>query len=248
MARRLIVQLPKLTEFALIGGGLNAEHLEAMREAAVAGESEDDVTAAVDDRLVRAILDDPDDMRARGLYADFLRTIEHPWWEVIVLQDSKTWRPDEVVREWRKSFEAHRNEWLSPLLPWAQLFDDSESFDRGFLRKVWFHKLLPEDVARSLARFPPLALLPLEVQRGNMFGEGAFQVLAHRTCLGRMNRLDFRSINAAELEHILRLAASVGAGGTVVRLLPAGRRRGTAPGGVIGIGPAPVSRLWAPRR
>src|SRR5439155_5558018 len=111
--------------------------------------------------------------------------------------------PTEWVERLRRWFEAGRNHWLAPLLPWAQLFDDSESFDRGFLRKVHFPRPLPDEVAESLTRFPPLAFLPLEVQRGHMTGEGAFQILARRSCLARMPRLDFRAITAGELRHVL---------------------------------------------
>jgi Ran GTPase-activating protein (RanGAP) involved in mRNA processing and transport len=201
--RRLVEQLPELTAFLADGGFLQAEHLEAIREGLAAGGSEDDVNAAFEARLVQGILDAPDDMEARQSYSDFLRDTNCPWWLVILLQDPDGWRPEEVIQRWRGWFEAGRTEWLAPLLPWAQLFDDSESFDRGFLRKVWFNKPLPDDVARSLARFPPLALLPLEVLRGHMYGEGAFQVLACRPELARMTRLDFRSISAAELRHVL---------------------------------------------
>src|SRR5437763_13819849 len=62
---------------------------------------------------------------------------------------------------------------------------------------------MPDEIAESLTRFPPLALLPLEVQRGHMTGEGAFQVFARRSCLSRMNRLDFCAITPRELRHVL---------------------------------------------
>jgi hypothetical protein len=202
-SRRLIACLPRLTVFSGSRGFLGAEELEAIRAGLAAGGSEDDVTAAVGDRLVQAILDDPDDWEARNLYAQFLQEIDSPWWVVVNLQRPDHYWPEEAVQRWQGWFEAGRNDWLAPLLPWARLFDDRESFDRGFLRKVAFTGPLPDDVARSLARFPPLALLPLEVQRGQMTGAGAFQVLAHRRCLARMTRLDFRSITPAELAHVL---------------------------------------------
>ncbi len=203
-ANQLIAQLPRLTIFAANGGFLTDEQLEATREGLAAGGSEDDIIAAAEDRLVRAILDDPEHMQARDQYASFLSDGHSPWWVVIKLQNPDYWCPDEVRQRWTQWFEANRNEWLAPLLPWAQLFDDRESFDRGFLSKVAFTGPPPDDVARSLARFPPLALLPLEVQRGNMVGEGAFQVFTHRRCLARMTRLDFRSIRPTELAHVLR--------------------------------------------
>ncbi|MCI0457750.1 MAG: TIGR02996 domain-containing protein [Gemmataceae bacterium] len=201
-ARRLVVQLPNLTVFVADGGLLTEEHLEPLREALVAGGSEDAVNAAVETRLVQAMLDDPNDMEARKLYARFLQDIHSPWSVVIRLQYPDQDAPTEVER-WRSWFEAGRNDWLAPLLPWAQLFDDSESFDRGFLRKVHFARPLPDEVAEALTRFPPLAFLPLEVQRGHMTGEGAFQVFARRSCLSRMPHLDFRAITARELRHVL---------------------------------------------
>jgi uncharacterized protein (TIGR02996 family) len=202
-ARQLVAALPNLTVFHAGGGFLTDEHLQALREGLAAGGSEEAVNAAVETRLVQAMLDDPDDMEARQLYARFLTDVGSPWWVVIYLQHPDYAAPDEVVKRWRGWFEAGRNNWLAPLLPWAELFDDGESFDRGFLRKVHFPRPLPEDVAAELARFPPLAFLPLEVQRGHMTGEGAFQVFARNPFLSRMYRLDFRRITAGELSRVL---------------------------------------------
>jgi hypothetical protein len=203
LSRRLVACLPNLTVFHGDGGFHTAEGLDALREGLTAGGSQDAVNAAIEKRLVQAILDDPDDMEARDLYARFLQDVHSPWWVVIYLQRPEQEAPAEVLQRWRGWFEAGRNEWLAPLLPWAQLFEDRESFDRGFLRKVHFPRPLPDHVAEPLSRFPPLALLPLEVQRGHMTGEGAFQVFACRSCLSSMNRLDFRVISVPELRHVL---------------------------------------------
>src|SRR5262249_13860349 len=92
-----------------------------------------------------------------------------------------------------------------PLTRFVHPLDHATAWDRGFLRRVHFFGALPDDDARTLARFPPLALLPLEVQRGGMTGEGAFQILAHRTALARMKSLAFESsVSAADLAHVLR--------------------------------------------
>jgi hypothetical protein len=203
LSHRLLTAFPDLTVFCADSGFLGAEHIEAVREGLAAGGSERDVNAAVEDRLVQAILDTPDDMKTRGLYGTFLQDIGSPWWVVIHLQDPEYWAPEEVVQRWKGWFEQGRDDWLAPLLPWAKLFDDSESFDRGFLRRVAFHGPVPDEVAESLTRLPPLALLPLEVQRGHMTGEGAFQILARRRCLRQTTRLEFCSITTTELAHVL---------------------------------------------
>ncbi|MDY3552787.1 TIGR02996 domain-containing protein [Gemmata sp. JC717] len=199
--RRLVAALPHLTVFSADAGFLTDEHLEAVRAGVQAGGSDADVNAAVGDRLVQAILDHPDDMKTRELYGRFLRDVNSPWWVAIELQNSQS--PEKITAGWRALFEDGRDDWLAPLLPWADLFDDRESFDRGFLRKVRFNGPVPDAVADELARFPPLALLPLEVQRGNMTGEGAFQVLARRRHLARMPRLEFVAVAPAELAHVL---------------------------------------------
>ncbi len=201
--RRLVAALSQLRVFSADAGFLTDEHLEAVRVEVSAGGSDDDVNAAVGDRLVQAILENPDDMETRELYGMFLRDVNSPWWVVVSLQNPQPVAPEEFTQRWRRWFEHCRDSWLEPLLPWAELFDDSESFDRGFLRKVRFNGPVPDRVADELARFPPLALLPLEVQRGNMTGEGAFQILARRTHLARMSRLEFISINPTELGHVL---------------------------------------------
>src|SRR5262249_47203285 len=201
--RRLVAALPQLRGFSADAGFLTDEHLEAGRVGVRAGGSDEDMNAAVGDRLVQAILENPDDMKTRELYGRFLRDVNSPWWVVVSLQNPQAVAPEEVVERWRTWFEQGRDSWLAPLLPWAELFDDSESFDRGFLRKVRFNGPVPDSVANELARFPPLALLPLEVQRGNMTGSGAFQTLARRRHLERMSRLEFIAINSAELGHVL---------------------------------------------
>ncbi|HEY1189131.1 MAG TPA: hypothetical protein VGE74_15865, partial [Gemmata sp.] len=201
--RRLVAALPQLTVFSADAGFLTDEHLEAVRAGLHAGGSDEDVDAAVGDRLVQAILDNPDDMKTRELYGSFLRDVNSPWWVVVGLENPQAAAPEEVAERWRTWFAQGRDSWLAPLLPWAELFDDRESFDRGFLRKVRFNGPVPDAVADELARFPPLALLPLEVQRGNMTGEGAFQVLARRRHLARMSRLEFVAVTPAELAHVL---------------------------------------------
>lgn len=201
--RRLVAALPQLTVFSADAGFLSDEHLDAVRAGVHAGGSDEDVNAAVGDRLVQSILENPDDMKMRELYGSFLRDVNSPWWVVVSLQNPQAVAPEEVAERWRTWFEQGRDSWLAPLLPWAELFDDSESFDRGFLRKVRFNGPIPDSVANELARFPPLALLPLEVQRGNMTGEGAFQILARRRHLARMSRLEFIAIKPAELAHVL---------------------------------------------
>lgn len=201
--RRLIAALPQLTVFSADSGFLTDEHLEAVRAELRAGGSDEDVNAAVGDRLVQSILDNPDDMTTRELYGRFLRDVNAPWWVVVSLQNPQAAAPEEVVERWRGWFEQGRDSWLAPLLPWAELFDDSESYDRGFLRKVRFNGPVPDAVAHELARFPALALLPLEVQRGNMTGEGAFQILARRRHLAHMWRLEFVAVTPTELAHVL---------------------------------------------
>lgn len=153
----------------------------------------------------RPCFDDPDDLRARDLYASFLRDVQSPWWVVIYLQRPGAEKDSlpEAFDRWRTWFAAGREDWLAPLLRWAKLFDDNESFDRGFLRKVHFFGAIPDEVAEALARFPPLAFLPLEVQRGHVTGEGAFQILARRPHLSTMDRLHFRAISTPELVHVL---------------------------------------------
>jgi len=204
-ARQLVARLPNLRVFCADGGFLTDENLEALREGLAAGGSEEAVNAAVEKRLVQAMLDDPDDMEARDLYARFLQDIRSPWCIVIRLQrpDAEEHALPNAMERWRNWFAAGRQEWLAPLLQWAQLFEDRESFDRGFLRRVHFRGALPDEVAESLSRFPPLAFLPLEVQRGQMTGEGAFQVFAHRSCLSWMTHLDFRAISTSELRRVL---------------------------------------------
>jgi uncharacterized protein (TIGR02996 family) len=203
VGRRLVVAFPDLTVFQADGAFLTGEHLAALRAELAAGGSEAEARAAVEDWIVQSILDAPGDQKARRMYATFLQDANSPWWVVILLQDPEDWRPDEVLQRWRGWFEAGRDDWLAPLLPWAELFGDAESFDRGLLRKVRFKGPVPDEVAEELARFPPLALLPLEVQRGNMTGEGAFQVLARRKNLVRMTRLEFRAVTPRELAHVL---------------------------------------------
>jgi hypothetical protein len=201
--RRLIAALPDLNAFSADSGFLMGEYLEAVQDGLRAGGSEADVNAAVEDRLVQAMLDNPDDMTTRELYAKFLQDVSCPWCVVVRMQNPEGGYSDRLREIWRGHFEQDRDVWLAPLLKWAHLFDDSESLDRGFLRKVHFTGPVPDEVAKELARFPPLALLPLEVQRGNMTGTGAFQILAHRKWLNRTTRLEFRAITGTELAHVL---------------------------------------------
>lgn len=204
VGRELIAAFPELAYLSADAGLLSSEHLDAVREGLAAGGTDADVHAAVEDRMVQAILDIPNDMKPREMYGSFLHNAGSPWWVVISLQNPEFSAPAEVEQRWRGWFEAGRDEWLAPLLPWVEMFDDADSFDRGFLRKVHFHTPLPDEVAESLARFPPLALLPVEVQRGHMTGEGAFQILAHRRCLARISRLEFTRVTTNELEHVLK--------------------------------------------
>ncbi|OWK45100.1 TIGR02996 domain-containing protein [Fimbriiglobus ruber] len=202
VGRRLIVSFPDLTVFQADGAFLTGEHLAALRAELVAGGSEAEARAAVEDWLVQSILDAPNDLTVRRMYSTFLQDANSPWWVVILLQDPEDWRPDEVMQRWQQWFETGRDEWLAPLARWAEPIED-ESFDRGFLRTVRFTGPVPDEVAEDLSRFPPLALLPLEVQRGNMTGEGAFQILARHKNLARMTRLEFRAVTGVELVHVL---------------------------------------------
>lgn len=204
-SRSLVAHFPNLSVFSA-GSFLSGENLDALREGLAAGGSEEAVNTAIEARLVQAMLDDPDDMEARELYATFLHETGSPWYVVIRLQrpEAEAHFMAEAVERWRTWFATYRDDLLAPLTSWTQLFDDRESFDRGFLRKVHFPKLLPDEAAQTLARFPGLALLPLEVQRGVMTGIGAFQLFALRSGLAPMTRLDFRAINARELSLVLQ--------------------------------------------
>jgi uncharacterized protein (TIGR02996 family) len=185
-ARRLIATLPDLSIFHTQSSFLVHETLEALRTSLVAGGSDEAVNAATEDYLVQAILEDPDDPKARENYGNFLAHVGSPW--------------GAALRKWGQN---RQPAWLAPLAPWVEPISDAAFDQENFLRAVRFIRPLPDDVAATLARFPPLTLLPLEVQRGNMTGAGAFQVLAQRRCLARMRRLEFASITATELAHLL---------------------------------------------
>jgi uncharacterized protein (TIGR02996 family) len=202
---RAIERFPRLQKLSIYSDDDGYETIQRLREAIVS-----DKPQMVADYLVEEILKNPKVTGRRENYGSYLFSNKQPWWSVIAFQTQHpseyfdpSWHNSTPYQQLQDRFEAQFDELVAPLKPWIEPLHRLQSFDRGFLRKVHFTKRLPDEVAESLARFPGLAMLPFELQRGRMTGEGAFQILTKQSYFSKMKRLEFVSVKPTELAILL---------------------------------------------
>ncbi len=134
-------------------------------------------SSVADATLLQAILDDPDDIAARRVYADALIAAGDPRGELINVQCALEDAPDRgpLAKRERELLQAHAKTWMAPY--GGAIF--RPVFRRGFLDNAFVNtkKFIP--VARSLLDAEPITSLHLrDVSLSNAMTLGAVPGLA----------------------------------------------------------------------
>jgi uncharacterized protein (TIGR02996 family) len=161
--------------------------------------------------LLRAVLDDPEDIATRRVYADALIAEDDPRGELIQVQcDLAECTPGEprwaalLARE-GELLAKHGKEWMAPF----KSFLFRLSFQRGMIEDAWVHSKKFVPVAGTLLEREPVTALSMRgLTQANAAVLGARPELRRlRSLLVAESRLGVRGVEALFGEHMVKLRA-----------------------------------------